>query len=169
MRRRVEVAFGLTTTRTRTRRRVDESLREAECRLVPTLSRVPTPTTQHRRVSMVLAAETTLAIGVGVWQLLGLSSGSASRPEVALGSSTYFVLVGLVLAALAVAAWRGARWVYGPAVFVQVIALPLAATMATEGLWIGTVLLGGAAGLGLWLLVGPDGRSAFDRSRLDQG
>lgn len=116
----------------------------------------------------MLLVETALAIGVGVWQLAGLSSGSAERPEVALGSSTYFVLVGLVLAGLAFAAWRGARWVYGPAVFVQVIALPLAVTMATEGLWIGTLLLGGIAGFGLWLLVGADGRAAFDRSRLDQ-
>ena len=116
----------------------------------------------------MLLVETALAVGVGAWQLVGLSSGSADRPEVALGSSTYFVLVGAVLGALAVAAWRGARWVYGPAVFVQVIALPLAATMATEGLWIGTILLGGTAVLGLWLLVGADGRVAFDRSRLDQ-
>ena len=116
----------------------------------------------------MLLVETALAVGVGAWQLVGLSSGLAARPEVALGSSTYFVLVGVVLAGLAVAAWRGARWVYGPAVFVQVIALPLAATMATQGLWIGTVLLGGTAAMGLWLLVGSGGRVAFDRSRLDQ-
>jgi hypothetical protein len=117
----------------------------------------------------VLLVETAAAVGVGVWQLAGVSSGAAARPEVAWGSSAYFVLVGAALAALSWATWRGSRWVYGPAAFVQVIALPLAATMAAEGLWVGTVLLGGTAATGLWLLLGEQGRAAFDRSRLDQG
>ena len=123
---------------------------------------------QHRRVAVVLGVQAVLAVGVGVWQLIGLSGGSAERPEVAWGSSSYFVLVGLVVAAFAWASWTGARWVYGPAVFVQVLALPLAITMASEGLWVGAVLLGGLAVGGLVLLVSPAGREAFDRARLDR-
>ncbi len=114
----------------------------------------------------MLAAESLLTLGVAGWQLLGLSQGDAGRPEVAVGSSTYFLLVAVVVAALAVFAWRGARWVYGPAVFLQVLALPMAATMAVEGLWLGTVLLGGVAVLGLVLLVSEQGREAYGRNEL---
>lgn len=115
---------------------------------------------------MVLAAEGLLTLGVAAWQLLGLSQGAAERPEVAWGSSTYFLLVAAVVAALAVFAWRGARWVYGPTVFLQVLALPLAATMAFEGLWVGAALLGVAAAAGLVLLVSEQGREAYGRDTL---
>jgi len=121
---------------------------------------------RQQRVAAVLAAEALLTLGVAGWQLLGLSRGGAARPEVAWGSSTYFLLVAAVVAVLAVFAWRGARWVYGPAVFLQVLALPLAATMAAEGLWLGTVLLGGVATFGLVLLVSEPGREAYGRNDL---
>lgn len=117
----------------------------------------------RRRVAAVLAAEAVLTAGVAVWQLVGLSRGEAARPEVAWGSSSYFLLLAAVVAVLAVVAVRGARWVYGPAVFLQVLALPLAATMATEGLWWGAALLGGLAVAGLVLLLGEHGRQAFGR------
>ena len=123
---------------------------------------------QHRRVAAVLGAEAALATGVGAWQLIGVSSGGAQSPEVAWGSSIYFVAVGIALVGLAWACARGSRWVYGPAVFVQVLSVPLAVSMAVEGLWGGAVLLGGRAAAGLWLLVSPAGREAFERSRLGQ-
>lgn len=126
------------------------------------------PTVQHRRVAAVLAVEAALAVGVGVWQLIGVSLGDAESPEVAWGSLTWFVLVGAVLVGLAWACTRGAVWVYGPAVFVQGLSVPLAVTMAVEGLWVGAVLLGGLAGTGLWLLVSPAGREAFERARLGE-
>jgi hypothetical protein len=85
---------------------------------------------QQRRVAVVLAAEALLALGVAGWQLLGLSQGEAGRPEVAWGSSTYFLLLAAIIATFAFATARGARWVYGPAVFLQVLGLPLAVTMA---------------------------------------
>lgn len=119
--------------------------------------------TRRRRVAAVLAAEAALTLGVALWQQSGLLRGDAARPEVAWGSSAYFLLVAVMLSGLAVAAWRGGRWCYGPAVFVQLIGLPLAATMAAEGLWLGTVVLGGLAGVGLWLLLPAGGRAAFGR------
>ena len=128
----------------------------------------PVPSVQHRRVATVLGVEAALAIGVGVWQLIGVSVGGAESPEVAWGSLTWFVLVGAAMIGLAWACARGSQWVYGPAVFVQVLSVPLAVSMATEGLWVGAVLLGGLAGTGLWLLVSPVGREAFERSRLGQ-
>lgn len=123
---------------------------------------------RHRRVAGVLAAEALLTLGVAGWQLLGLSQGAAERPEVAWGSSTYFLLVAAVVATLAYFAWRGAHWVYGPTVFLQVLALPLAATMAVEGLWLGAALLGATAVVGLVLLVSEDGREAYGRHTLGQ-
>ena len=125
------------------------------------------PSVQHHRVATVLGGQAVLAAGVGVWQLVGVSSGDAASPEVAWGSSTYFVLVGVALAALAWACTRGSRWVSGPAVVVQVLSMPLAVSMATEGLWVGAVLLGGLGATGLWLLLGPAGREAFERARLE--
>lgn len=120
----------------------------------------------HRRVAAVLAAEALLALGVTGWQLSGLSRGDAAQPEVAWGSSSYFLLLAALVSALAFATARGARWAYGPAVFLQVLALPLAVTMAVEGLWLGTVLLGGTAVLGAVLLLSESGREAFGRSEL---
>jgi hypothetical protein len=114
----------------------------------------------------VLGAEAVLTLGVAGWQLAGLSRGAAERPEVAWGSSTYFLLVAAVVATLAVFAWRGARWIYGPTVFLQVLALPLAATMAVEGLWLGAALLGATAVAGLVLLLGEQGRHAYGRDTL---
>jgi hypothetical protein len=107
--------------------------------------------------------EAFLTLGVAIWQQSGLLSGDAARPEVALGSSAYFLLVAAMLVGVATGAWRGGRWAYGPAVFVQVLAVPLAASMASEGLWLGTVVLGGLALAGLWLLLRDGGRVAFGR------
>jgi hypothetical protein len=117
---------------------------------------------------VVLGVEAALAVGVGVWQLIGVSLGDAESPEVAWGSLTWFVLVGAAVIGLAWACNRGSVWVYGPAVFVQGLSLPLAVSMAVEGLWVGAVLLGGLAGTGLWLLVSPAGREAFERARLGE-
>jgi hypothetical protein len=121
---------------------------------------------QQRRVAVVLAAEALLALGVAGWQLLGLSQGEAGRPEVAWGSSTYFLLLAAIIATFAFATARGARWVYGPAVFLQVLGLPLAVTMAVEGLWVGAALLGGVAVAGLVLLLRERGRQAYGRDTL---
>lgn len=119
-------------------------------------------------MALVLGTEALLTAGVAAWQLLGLSGGGVARPEVAWGSSTYFLLLAAIVGAIAALAWRGTGWVYGPSVFLQVLALPLAATMAAEGLWIGTVILGGLAVVGLMLLLPESGREAFGRGELGQ-
>ncbi|MGA7689592.1 MAG: hypothetical protein WCA29_10235 [Jiangellales bacterium] len=124
---------------------------------------------RYRQVAAVLGAQTALTLGVAIWQLVGLSRGDAARPEVAWGSSTYFLLVAVVVGALAYFAWRGARWIYGPAVFLQVLCLPLAASMGTEGFWVGAVALGALAVAGLVLLVSEAGRDAYGRTGLGGG
>jgi hypothetical protein len=48
-------------------------------------------------------------------------------------------------------------------VFVQVLALPLALTMAAERFWVGAVVLGTLAVVGLATLLSPSGRVAFGR------
>lgn len=116
----------------------------------------------------MLAAEGLITFGVAVWQAVGLAGG-ADRPEVALGSATYFLLVAVILAGMAVLTWRGSRWVYGPTVFVQVLALPVAGSMLVEGFWLGAAILGGLAVGGLLLLIPESGRAAFGRAEAQDG
>ncbi len=117
-----------------------------------------------RRVAAVaLGLEALAMLAVAVWQEGGVLRGDAVTPQVAQGSAAYFLVFGLVVAGFAVAAWRGARWVFGPAVFLQVLALPIAVSMATEGLWWGAALLGGLAAASVVVLLAPSGRAAFGR------
>lgn len=123
----------------------------------------------RRRVAAVLLAEALLAFGVVVWQVGGAALGSASAPLVAWGSAAYFLVLATVIVALAVLALRGVRWVFGPTVFLQILAVPMAVMMAGEGFWAGTVVLGGLAATGLVLLLSEQGREVFGRDSLGQG
>jgi hypothetical protein len=123
-----------------------------------------TRSTAHQVAALALALEALAMLGVAAWQESGALRGGADNPQVAQGSAAYFLVFGLVVAAFAVAAWRGARWVFGPAVFLQVLALPMAVSMASEGFWLGAVLLGGLAVLALVALLAPSGRAAFGRA-----
>jgi peptidoglycan/LPS O-acetylase OafA/YrhL len=116
----------------------------------------------HQVAALVLGLEAVAMLGVAAWQEGGALRTGADN-QIAQGSAAYFLVFGLAVAAFAVAAWRGARWVFGPAVFLQVLALPMAVSMASEGFWVGAGLLGGLAVLALVALLAPSGRAAFGR------
>jgi hypothetical protein len=54
-------------------------------------------------------------------------------------------------------------WAFGAALFLQVLALPLAWTMAGEGFWAGAVPLGVVALVAAGALLSAPGRAAFER------
>jgi uncharacterized membrane protein len=116
-----------------------------------------------RVAGVVVALEAVLLLGVAVWQEGGVLAGEAQVAAVAQGTAVYFLLLAVVVAGLAVAVWRGARAAFGAAVFVQVLALPLVATMAVERFWPGALVLGSLAVLGLVTLLSAPGRAAFGR------
>jgi hypothetical protein len=112
---------------------------------------------------VVVALEALLMLGVAVWQEGGVLAGEAQVVAIAQGTAAYFLLLAVVVAGLAVAVWRGARAAFGAAVFVQVLALPLVATMVVERFWPGALVLGSLAVAGLVTLVSASGRAAFGR------
>jgi hypothetical protein len=91
-------------------------------------------------------------------------AGQAQVAAVAQGTAAYFLLLAVIVAGLALAVWRAARAAFGAAVFVQVLALPIVATMVLEGFWPGALVLGSLAVLGLVTLLSPSGRAAFGRA-----
>jgi hypothetical protein len=117
-----------------------------------------------RVAGAVVALEAVLLLGVAVWQEGGVLAGQAQVVAVAQGTAAYFLLLAVAVAGLSVAVWRAARWAFGAAVFVQVLALPLVATMVAEGFWPGAVVLGSLAVLALVALLSPSGRAAFGRA-----
>jgi hypothetical protein len=116
-----------------------------------------------RVAAVVLGVEALLMLGVAVWQETGALTDQAQVPAVATGTAAYFLVFGLLVAGLAVLVSRGVRATFGAAVFVQVLALPLALTMAAERFWVGAVVLGTLAVVGLAALLSPSGRVAFGR------
>jgi hypothetical protein len=125
-----------------------------------------TPRAQARAHRVVVAAvllEGLALLGVGAWQVAGIVSEGFDDDGVALGSSVYFLLVGGLVLGLLVPVVRRRSWAYGAALFLQVLGLPLAATMAGEGFWVGAVPLGLVALAAAWALVSAPGRAAFGR------
>jgi hypothetical protein len=113
--------------------------------------------------AVVVGIEALAMLGVAVWQETGVLGGQAAQPDVAVGTAAYFLLVGAVVAVVAAFLWRAARWAFGPAVFLQLLGLLLAGTMASAGLWTGALALGVLVAIGLVVLLSPAGRAAFGR------
>lgn len=123
----------------------------------------PASVRPRRVAAAALGVQALAMLAVAAWQEGGVLAGEASSPQVATGSAAYFAVFGVVVAVFAGLALKGTGWVYGPTVFLQVLALPLAATMAAERLWWGALLLGGVAVGALVVLLAPTGRAAFGR------
>jgi hypothetical protein len=111
----------------------------------------------------VVSLEAAALTGFGAWELWRSGVETASNRAVAEGSTAYFLVLGLLVAVVAFATWRRHRWSYGAAVFLQLLALPVAWTMATAGFWAGAVVLGAAAAAGLVALLAASGRAALGR------
>lgn len=111
----------------------------------------------------MVSAEALALLGFGLWLAYEMIVETPSNRSVATGSMVYFLVLGLGIAAIAIFAWRGRRWVYGPTVFLQLLALPIAYYMLVGGFVFGAVLVAGVAVTGLVALLSPEGRSAFGR------
>jgi hypothetical protein len=114
-------------------------------------------------VAAVVAAQGLALLGWGLYELVQLQGDQASNRDVAVGSMAYFLTLGVLILLIAAGLWTGRRWLYGAAVFIELIALGLTWEMLTERFWIGAVLTGGTAVAALATLFSRNGRAAFGR------
>lgn len=98
-----------------------------------------------------------------MYELIQLQRDQASNRDVAVGSMAYFLTLGVLILLIAAGLWTQRRWLYGAAVFIELIALGLTWEMLTERFWIGAVLTGGTAIAALAALFSRNGRAAFGR------
>lgn len=122
--------------------------------------------TRPRAVVLVAAVVTAQGIALlcwGLYELVQLQGDQASNRDVALGSTAYFLTVGMLVLLVAAGLWTRRRWLYGAAVFIELIALGLTWEMLTERFWVGAVLTGSTAIAALAALLSKNGRAAFGR------
>jgi hypothetical protein len=104
-----------------------------------------------------------LTLGVLGVQLVVTAANGIGNTDVANGSGVYFLLLGAIVAVVAASVLRRRSWSFVPAIFIQLIAVPMAFTMAQEGFWLGVALVGGSALVCLVALLRRSGRRAFGR------
>jgi hypothetical protein len=114
-------------------------------------------------VAAVVTAQGVALLAWGLYELVALQRDQASNRDVAIGSMAYFLTLAVLVLLIALGLWSGRRWLYGAAVFVELIALGLTWEMLTERFWLGAVLTGGTALAALATLFSPSGREAFGR------
>ena len=101
--------------------------------------------------------------GFGVWLAVESMVREASNEDVAMGSTVFFFVLGLLVLLIAYGLWRRSSFIHGAAVSVQLLLLFLAYMAATEGFWIGAVPLALSALAALVGLLRPDARVALGR------
>ncbi len=111
----------------------------------------------------VVVLQTTAVLGVGGWLLLGALGGEATNQDVADGSAAYFLFLGACMAVVATCLARRQGWSAGPALVAQLLSLPVAYYMLTEGFLLGAVPVGLAAAAGLYGLTSAQTREALGR------
>jgi hypothetical protein len=114
-------------------------------------------------VASVVTAQGAALLAWGLYELVELQGDEASNRDVAVGSMAYFLTLAVLVLLIALGLWRRRRWLYGAAVFIELIALGLTWEMLTERFWLGAVLTGGTALAALVTLLSPGGRAAFGR------
>lgn len=111
----------------------------------------------------VVLVEGLALLGFGAWLGVELLVSEPSNREVASGSAVYFLVLGALVLLLAWSLWRRTGWSHGAAVFVQILALPLAWTMLRAGTWWLAVPTAALAVAALVALLRPGTRSALGR------
>jgi magnesium-transporting ATPase (P-type) len=114
-------------------------------------------------VAAVVTAQGAALLAWGLYELAALQGDQASNRDVAVGSMAYFLTLAVLVLLIALGLWSRRRWLYGAAVFIELIALGLTWEMLTEQFWLGAVLAGGTALAALAALFSPSGREAFGR------
>jgi len=116
-----------------------------------------------RLAAVVVLVEGLALLGFGGWLVFELATRDPSNRDVATGSSVYFVVLGLLVVLVAWGLWRRSGWSHGAAVFLQLLALPVAFSMAQAGAWWGAALLGVLAIVTVIGLLKRDTRVALGR------
>jgi hypothetical protein len=116
----------------------------------------------------VLAAAVTAAEGLGLvafgaWLAVETRVARAASERMATGSAVYFLVLGPLVLFVAWALWRRHGWAMGAALFVQLLALPVAWTMAQGGLLAGALPLAAGAAAGVVGLLQQGTRHALGR------
>lgn len=111
----------------------------------------------------VLAAQALALLGFAGWLVWETVVATPDNPAVAQGSAAYFVVLALILCGVAWALARRHGWAGGAAVFVQLLALPMAWYMGRAGLLVGAVPLAAGALAALVGLLTPASRAALGR------
>jgi len=114
-------------------------------------------------VAAVVMAQGAALLAWGVYEFVELQGNRASNRNVAVGSTAYFLTLAVLILLLAVGLWMRRRWLYGAAVFTELIALGLTWEMLSERFWLGALLLGTTAIAALAALLSRPGRAAFGR------
>ncbi len=128
------------------------------------------PAARPRRLTAAAALAAFEGVGlaaVGLWLMaIGLFGGASSTQQAAMGGVTLLVMAALPLVA-AYGLLRARRWSRGPVLIIQLIALPVAWTMAQNGgaLLAAAVALAVVAAAELVLLVHPAATDALGIGR----
>ena len=118
------------------------------------------PVTLRWAVSL-LGAETLAMVVVSIFLLYEDMAGTATSTRGAVMVTLFAVLLAGLLALLGLALWRRRAWARGPAIVLQLLALPIGYSMASGGLpWLGIPVM--AIGLaGAAALLAPATRTAL--------
>ncbi len=100
----------------------------------------------------LVALEAVTPIVFAVSMIVRHRSERPSNEAVYEGSTTYLIVLGLMVLAVAAGLWRARGWSFGAAVFTQVILFAVVYEMSRASFWGGAVPLGAAAVLTLVLL-----------------
>jgi hypothetical protein len=114
-------------------------------------------------VAAVVTAQGAALLAWGLYEFTELQGDEASNRDVAVGSTAYFLTLAMLVLLVGVGLWMRRRWLYGAAVFIELIALGLTWEMLSERFWIGAGLVGATALAALAALFSRPGRAAFGR------
>jgi hypothetical protein len=117
--------------------------------------------------AVLVALEALAPIVFAVSMIVRDRSERPSNEAVYEGSTTYLIVLGLMVLAVAAGVWRARGWSFGAAAFTQLILIAVVYEMTRESFWAGAIPLGAAAAATLALLFSRPVRRRL--GRLDAG
>jgi hypothetical protein len=131
-----------------------------------TLPGVEQPQPPSRRVTLaaaIVGLQAVALLGYGGYLVVQSRISEATNDELAAELPIFFLVLGALVALVAVGLARRSGFAYGAAVAVELLALPIAWEMAQERFWAGAVPVTIAAATALWALWSLPGRAEFGR------
>jgi uncharacterized membrane protein len=102
-------------------------------------------------------------LGFALWLGVELVTQSPSNEDVARGSTVYFIVLGALVLLVAWGLWRRSGWSHGAAVFLQLLALPIAWYMLRGHAWWSALVLTVIAVATIVALLRRETRTALGR------